>query len=291
MRAAQGHTTLQEESVANETHLSKLMLGVSSWNDWRESSQERPDLSGADLSRFELNNINLNDAFLQLTNFSGASLREADFCRADLYGANFASSGLALADFTDAKMGSTNLQRANFFGAIITGASFTDADITGAKLAGVGWERTRMHGCYLGIRGLDSSLGNPLLKRDIADQNYIDAIGYQWQSGIRKLMFHAWGLIDYGRSLTRIFAIGATLVLLFGLAFDIWHGLLYYGSSANTWFTPFYFSVVTFTTLGFGDVRPASLAGELLTASEVVLGYVTLGLLLAVLAEKIGRRA
>jgi hypothetical protein len=67
--------------------------------------------------------------------------------------------------------------------------------------------------------------------------------------------------------------------------------VLDYQGSAHTWFTPFYFSVVTYTTLGFGDVKPATLIGELIVSSEVILGYTTLGLLLAVLAEKVARRS
>jgi len=60
---------------------------------------------------------------------------------------------------------------------------------------------------------------------------------------------------------------------------------------ANTWFTPYYFSIVTYTTLGFGDVKPHDLAGELLVSIEVIFGYLTLGLLLAVLADKVARRS
>jgi hypothetical protein len=36
-------------------------------------------------------------------------------------------------------------------------------------------------------------------------------------------------------------------------------------------------------------VRPASLAGEIIVASEVILGYTTLGLLLSVLVHNITR--
>ena len=48
---------------------------------------------------------------------------------------------------------------------------------------------------------------------------------------------------------------------------------------------------MTYTTLGFGDIKPANLAGEIVVSSEVILGYTTLGLLLAVLAQNIARRS
>jgi hypothetical protein len=46
-----------------------------------------------------------------------------------------------------------------------------------------------------------------------------------------------------------------------------------YGERCRTWFTPFYFSIVTYTTLGFGDVKPATLIGEIIVSTEVILGY------------------
>lgn len=41
-----------------------------------------------------------------------------------------------------------------------------------------------------------------------------------------------------------------------------------------------YFSIVTITTLGFGDVFPASCAAKTLTCAEVILGVITIGLFL-----------
>jgi hypothetical protein len=56
-------------------------------------------------------------------------------------------------------------------------------------------------------------------------------------------------------------------------------------------FTPYYFSIVTFTTLGFGDIAPKTTLGEIIVSTEVVIGYTMLGLLLSVLAEKVARRS
>jgi len=58
-----------------------------------------------------------------------------------------------------------------------------------------------------------------------------------------------------------------------------------------TWFTPYYFSIVTFTTLGFGDVTPFNLAGEIWLAIEVILGYIMLGGLISIFANKLARRS
>ena len=58
-----------------------------------------------------------------------------------------------------------------------------------------------------------------------------------------------------------------------------------------SWLTPYYFSIVTFTTLGFGDVRPLNIWGEFVVMLEVIAGYIALGLLISILADKVARRA
>ena len=50
-----------------------------------------------------------------------------------------------------------------------------------------------------------------------------------------------------------------------------------------------YFSVVTITTLGFGDLTPYTSYGRFLVAVEVIAGYMLLGLLVSVLATKLVR--
>ena len=109
------------------------------------------------------------------------------------------------------------------------------------------------------------------------------------------VLFRAWGLIDHGRSLLKVAAYATLIALLYGVIFTadmrLGWGMMDYSNSAQTWFTPFYYSVVTYTTLGYGDVHADSLAGEILVISEVIVGYFTLGLLLAILANTIARRS
>lgn len=107
----------------------------------------------------------------------------------------------------------------------------------------------------------------------------------------RAALFWAWGLIDYGRSLLRVAVISFGLAAVYGTIYRMFPNMLDYKDSADNWFTPYYFSIVTYTTLGFGDVRPATLMGEIIVSSEVILGYTTLGLLLSVLAQNIARRS
>ena len=53
----------------------------------------------------------------------------------------------------------------------------------------------------------------------------------------------------------------------------------------------FYYSVVTFTTLGFGDVVPCTTEASIWVSIEVILGYFMLGGLISILATKLARRS
>jgi len=54
-----------------------------------------------------------------------------------------------------------------------------------------------------------------------------------------------------------------------------------------TWFTPFYFSTVCLTTLGFGDVTPAlsDWKAEIYVATEALAGYVLLAVFVSLLVQ------
>ena len=176
-------------------------------------------------------------------------------------------------------------------GANLRGADLTWANLSNAELTNVGWQLNQMRGRYLGIRGLDTCYGNALFKRAAADQDFLDTLEAHLTGTRRMALFRAWGVIDYGRSLLRVALLSFGLAGLYGLIYRVFPQILDYKDSAKTWFTPFYFSIVTYTTLGFGDIKPKTLAGELVVSSEVILGYTTLGLLLSVLAQNIARRS
>jgi len=206
-------------------------------------------------------------------------------------GTNFNKANLSLANLSAANLSGAELVNADLNGATLNGANLSLANLSGAELTGVQWQLRAMRGCYLGIRGLDSCFGNALFRRAAADQDFLDTLEAHLKGTRRMVLFRAWGFIDYGRSLLRVAAISFGLAAIYGAIYRIFPSILDYKDSANTWFTPYYFSIVTYTTLGFGDVRPATLMGEIIVSSEVILGYTTLGLLLSVLAQSIARRS
>ena len=58
-----------------------------------------------------------------------------------------------------------------------------------------------------------------------------------------------------------------------------------------TFLSSIYYSVVTFTTLGFGDITPRTPTAAVAVMIEVVVGYLMLGILISILANKVARRS
>ena len=103
-----------------------------------------------------------------------------------------------------------------------------------------------------------------------------------------------WSISDYGQSTRRVVASFFLLASLFAFAYGFIPGLVtdfheVDGQTVSTSVLPFravYFSIVTMTTLGFGDMyaAPGSIMGHLLLTLHVILGYVLLGALVTRLA-------
>ena len=261
------------------------------------------DFTNATMPEAALYKANLTDAILQEAKLCGADMSATDcrgavFLGADLSGVNFTDADLRGADFSHCDLTSANLTRAD-----ITGAKFHFTQMNDVNVTHIVYGNYRdMMGLYYGVRGIDLIYGNAIYLRDAKDQDYIDTLHQvllDMQPGLRRtidlVLFKSWGLIDHGRSLLKVAFYAFLIATFYGLIYLMdmiygWH-IMDYSNSAQTWFTPFYYSVVTYTTLGFGDVTADSLFGEIFVISEVILGYFTLGLLLAILANTIARRS
>lgn len=288
----------------SKEHLGRLLEGADVWNSWRTANPEiKPNLKDAPLK-----GANLNDARLQRADLRGARLDGAFLNNAYLEGAD-----LRLAHLEKAQLVGAHLEGASLSNSHLQGANFCNADLTNAEVTDVTFDHqssfmrywnSQMRGNYKGIRGIDSCWGNALFKRAAADQDFLDTLERSWErSRARCVLFWLWWLTNFGRSLIAVMVI----VLLFITAFAgiYWHWPEMLGTTMKCgvppppgtncgfdWFTPIYFSIVTFTTLGFGDINAKGhFWGELTASAEVLIGYSTLGLLLSVLADKVARRS
>jgi uncharacterized protein YjbI with pentapeptide repeats len=111
----------------------------------------------------------------------------------------------------------------------------------------------------------------------------------------RPIAFWAWSLFDYGRSWVRVGLFAVASIGLFGAAYAVCGSSIHYlhvGPTVSGVFYPWFVASMGFATLGISDlIEPLDLTGQLLMIGNVLSGFVTLGLLMAVLANSFARRA
>lgn len=96
-------------------------------------------LQGADFQRARLNGARLGFAQLTDASFTGAELIKADFSNANLQGASFSGARSFNADFSDAELQGSNFRHAALYAAVFEGA----------RLQGVDFEFAQLHNAYL----------------------------------------------------------------------------------------------------------------------------------------------
>ncbi len=290
--------------------------------DLEQSDLSNANLSGANLAGARLRGCNLYAANLDDAEMLGADLSEADltecsahrtgFSGATLRGATFFHARAAAASFTRADLQGADLRAANAPGARFREARLQGADLSHAVLSEADLDETQVEGANFGdadlsaasframhggteanwvgaiIRNVDFC-GAYMVRRHILDENYL----HEFRSSSRThrwIYWVWWATSDCGRSFGRwgflTMVIGMAYALLF-LAIDLKmpdggeHGLI----------DTTYFSFVTLTTLGYGDIVATTGLGRMVALSEVLIGYMMIGGLLSIFANKMARRA
>lgn len=242
---------------------------------------EGADLTGARMAGADLTDAQLEGASLGGADLTGATLRGARLDRVVLSGAKLDGADLTAATLEGARLVGATLDRGTF-----DGARFNDADLSDSTVSGASFARADFSGATLvSVRGYRSARwslarietadahGASLLLAHVSDENFIEE--FRAQSRRHEFVYRVWRLTsDCGRSVARWAVCCLVIAALFAIIYSE-VGVDY--GAYETWLSPVYFSVVTLTTLGFGDAVPTSIAGQVAVMAEVVLGYVMLG--------------
>jgi len=199
-------------------------------------------------------------------NLSGQVLDGIDLSFTDLFRANLQKASMKKADLRDCWLSETSIK----------GTLFDWAKMDGALLDGVDYDhRTSFIGVDLSVINFTLAA----LLQDLArSQQRIAHLE-------KRSPLFAWILrvtTNYGRSLFRWLLWCLGIVLCFGLAYGIAPNI----TTGHGLADGLYFSVVTFTTLGYGDIAPVGF-GKILAILEVCTGYGMGGLLIAIMARRV----
>jgi hypothetical protein len=263
---------------------------LTEWNEWREAHpSENIWLQGGNFRGWFLKGVRLDSGesidinghthkFICEVHLEGADFFATNLDGAYLWEAHLERANFAVASIKCANFDKTFLQRANFYQAVVDG----ETSIWKCKVS----RKTNFSGV-----GLDSIRIEPatkqLLKYNIRRMNWED--WYREHKILRWPIWLFWLMNDYGNSTWRIiwcfFGVAAVFAVIYYFVLGLTANLHVEGSRFLNIVRACYFSVITMVT-GFEDINPndKSIAGHILLAVQVVLGYVLLGALVARLA-------
>ena len=263
-------------------------------------------LVGADFTEAQVNGCDFSDANLMLATLTSLSGINADFTGANLEGAIFTNA---------------DLRRATLDGALLNEAVFTDVHIGSHTVLGERsvYERDLVEprlgdahpfeAASWAYRQLEQIYESNALP-ELAQQSYIREKDARrklaWTKGdygdALKWELSRW-VVLYGSSPGRVLLTSLLVISVAAVLFPLTGGIqevrgekvitytLDDPTTAPQWwiarvlFKSFYFSVVTFATLGYGDIQPIGTWARTIAGVETILGTLLSALLVFVLAR------
>jgi hypothetical protein len=269
-------------------------------------------MEGFSLVREELSDLNLVNSNAK----EGYRL-----VNSDLYHANLERAHLFKLDFSGSSLMKANLSHANLHYANFENCNLLGVNLKGAKIEHVHWgksitqevqaKQAKNKEDRLDLYEQAEEIYRNL-RQTAEHQGLFEIAGhfFQKEMTMRRKQFKAYSskriiskVVDlfcgYGESPARVILFSIMLILIFatlyffsGLSFSgdslafnpnesLWQNIKYY-------FSALYFSVVTFTTLGYGDLAPIGIA-RAFAALEAFMGSFTLALFVVVFVKKMTR--
>ncbi len=276
--------------------------------------------SGASLAGFQLAHADLRD----INPNRRGSKKGYDLSNADLFHTDLRGAHLFQADLTNASLMKAHLEDANLNHSVLRGANLLGVVFGNAKTENADWgAKIRQHDAVDAARArrdhqaeLSAAAEAEEIYRNLRKQaentGHFDIAGlfFVREMTMRRYQMRRW-------SLARLFSKAVDLfcsycerpfrVVLFSVALVVGCAMLYFFTgiqdhggviaydasvgltdNALAFLNILYFSVVTFTTLGYGDMSPVGIS-RLIAASEAFLGAFILALFVVVFVKKMTR--
>jgi hypothetical protein len=294
-------------------------LGLCYWHDPKvDKSQdditqalENWAKSGKPLDGFQLSRANLSDVNLVKSGSKlGYSCRNVDLYRADLtdahlFGIDLRGSSLMKAKLSGANLNCAHLERCNVLGADFSRTRFENVD-WGHKLhQEIKAEEAEKQGDKMQMNSLYQEVEEVCrnIRKQCEREGLFEIAGHFFKKEMRfrryqmpRMSMTRWisKAVDvfcgYGESPLRVVAFSLLLITVCAIVY-FFLGTTSSAAEQPVWLellTAFYFSIVTFTTLGYGDIAPQGFA-RFVAAAEAFLGSFTMALFVVVFVKKMTR--
>ena len=281
---------------------------------------EEIDLRGINLAGFDFRVPVLEDdsgfeeemAILSYIHFEGANLRHSTFQDGKIHNCHFDDADISHANFKNATINSSSFQKTNISGALminmsVIASNFTKAKLSDTNLGSVLIDQSSMFDKYLSeekeknyhiagtiYKQLKDMYKNSSLHSQSDKFHYREMVckrkSLKWHNPKKYLGFIFGDLsCKYGTSISRIAFWITAFILGFAAAFYHLQNVRYYNNTFHlSPFDSIYFSLATFTTVGYGDLHAIG-NFKILAGIEALTGLITISLFTVIITKKIIR--
>ena len=273
--------------------------------------KEGESLSGVQLKFADMKNANLINADL-----SNSDLTKADFSGASMYGVNLEGANLFKTNFENANLKAANMKNSNMLGADFSNTKLNNVDwgeenkvineieaTEALSLGNIDTAREKYSESEDIYRALKISLQFQSLGEDTSKMFLREMIVKRKQlprfSPLRFAHKFAHFAFGYGEKIGNIFYSMLTVLVACAFIYGI-NGVDYQDRNLSffaediqeygylkTFGNLFYFSVVVFSTVGFGDIVPIGPLGKSIMIFEGIIGGVIIAVLMIALYKQL----
>lgn len=260
------------------------------------------DLRGIDLNGIVINNSLLKNAFLSQSNFSNSNLQQLKFENINFVAANFYNARLVSVSLDK----DSTFSNANFSNAFLNAITLTDNILgEGIEFNEISYFSLLKNAFLKNKQGIQRTHTEFLLvdTKDISNYDLISFRNYlEWymtvskkirysKNGLKKSISIKFQILisKYWTSYSVFGAITTLTVLLLASIFYLTNSNFKIPCELKPvdFFDSIYFVIVTFTTLGYGDISPVNWFGQLFVIITALTGYLFLGIFIYLLSKKI----
>ncbi len=274
----------------------------------RLSHFENANLGGADFTRSNLEGSFFTRAHLSESIFDKSNLNEANFEYSNLKGASLNKAKMRDANLRYTEMNSkTEVQGIDWFNCVIDGSTlyYTKVDeiVVNERKFNRGKknnDRDQMieqageaREVYVKLKNHFKQAGQyetsgKYYYREKLMESHVHRFAKNWTNWLWNSIYRY--SAGYGEKPHYILAWWAIIITLFGTIYWLSGGLHRAGESVSI-LDSYYFSVVTFTTLGFGDIQPAASMDyiKVCAMTEALLGTMLMALFILTFGRKMMR--